>query len=99
MTHSIFLSPQGRDKETRPKIIFHSKEIKENYITSEGRFCMKEYDSYLTSNPSSRKKAQKDLDRKRIIFARQQDYAPKKGDKFTWVKQSSDGGDEPKRYA
>lgn len=100
MTYSVNLYPKGRNVERYPKVFFPSIDVKEMYITKEEAFCRNEYNDYLTSNFNNKEKAQKALDNKRILFAKQQNYAPKKNDKFMWVLQKSTGGDgEPKLTA
>lgn len=99
MRFTIALFPKGRKQEKTPAIYFPDKETKETYITKEEIFCRSEYNEYLTSMPNAREMYQKALDDKRILFAKQQNYAAKKSDKFMWILQESTGGDEPKQYA
>ena len=100
MIYSIPIYPKGRDIEKHPKVCFPDKEVKEAYTAKEELFCRDEYNKYLTAHSNSKKEAQKELDNKRILFAKQQNYAPKKSDKFMWVLQESTGGDgDPKLVA
>ena len=100
MLYKVAIYPRGRKVEKPHAIYFPDKETKEAYITKEEKFCRGAYDEYLTAMPNDRKDACQALDDKRILFARQQNYAPKKTDKFMWILQESTGGDdEPKRYA
>jgi hypothetical protein len=101
MIYSIALFPKGRSVENTPAVYFPDMETKEKYVEKEVKFCLKAYNKYLTSLPNDRKGACQDFDDKRILFAKQQNYAPKKGNKLMWVLQESAGGDgdNPKRYA
>ena len=100
MLYTLALFPKGRKVDENPSLYFPDKETKEKYITREEKFCRDAYNEYLTAMPNDRKDACQALDDKRILFARQQNYAPKKTDKFMWILQESTGGDdEPKRYA
>ena len=99
MIYTVALFPKGRKVDKAPAIYFESKEEKENYVVAEGLFCLEVYNDYLSSSYGVREKYQKALDKKRITFAKQNNFAPSKGNKFMWRKQDASGGDEPKRYA
>ena len=99
MIFTMALFPKGRKVEKTPALYFPDKETKEAYITREEKFCREDYNDYLTSMPKVREDYQQALDDKRILFAKQQNYAAKKSDKFMWVLQESTGGDQPKQYA
>lgn len=104
IAHTLEIYP---DKERPPlgetyrkvQIIFKDKDTKVAYCKAENQFTLDSFNDYLTANTTNKKSAQRALDLKRVTFARQNNYIPKKGNKFTWVYTPSDGGDEPKRYA
>lgn len=99
MIFTTALFPKGRSVEKAPSLYFKDQDTKDAYIKREEVFARKEYNDYLTSMPNDRKDACQALDNKRILFAKQNNYAPKKSDKFMWILQESTGGDEPKQYA
>ena len=100
MIFTIAIFPKGRKVDKTPALYFDSQEQKDNYVVEEGKFCMKEYDNYLTSNYSVREKYQIELDKKRIAFAVHKGFAKSKGNKFKWVITEPEESDEPpKRYA
>ena len=84
-------------KEVR--LTFKDQETKTKYVKAEGRFVQEEFLNYLTAETRNKKSTQRALDLKRVTFAKQNGYFPKKGNKFIWEFTPGNGGDEPKRYA
>ena len=97
MIYSIVLFTKGRKVDKAPSVYFTSQEVKDTYITEEGKFCLKEYNEYLSSDFGKRESTQKELDKKRIAFAVHKGYREKRGNKFIWEKEKPTK--EPKQYA
>ena len=90
--------PLGK-KHQEITILFKDKETKVAYVKAENLFTLDAFNEYLLADANDKKDAQRSLDLKRVTFAKQNNYYPKKGNKFTWEYDSSNGGDQPKRYA
>ena len=87
--HCVRIYPKGPTKpEHFIRVTFPTKEVKEKYIRDEYRFCRAEEDAHNAARyPNQRAATKADLYAKRVTFAKQQNYAPKNGNKFEWVKQ------------
>lgn len=97
--YCIPIYPKGRKQERYPSLYFDSKEEKEEYIVKEGQFCMEAQNNYFSANSTTRESYQEDYDLKRVNFAKQQNYAPKKGNGQMWIYTEPIIDDEPKRFA
>ena len=91
--------PPLGEKHQEIKIYFKDKDTKVAYVKAENLFTLGVFNEYITAKAKDKKATQRALDLKRVTFARQQNYFPKKGNKFTWIFDPSNGGDQPKRYA
>lgn len=89
MQHSIPIYPDGMvHPDKAPKLFFYSLEQKKEYIHRENRFAKTEIDKYLlTTGKEKREEAKHEMYKKRVLFAKQQDYGPKPGNKKVWVHQ------------
>lgn len=81
------------------QIVFKDFDTKVAYVKAENRFTLDAFNEYLTANTNDKKDTQRALDLKRVDFAKQNNYYPKRGNKYAWVYTPQAGGDEPKRYA
>ena len=92
--------PELGEKHQEIRLFFETQEIKSKYVKAEAAFTQEAFNEYLLANTNDKKDAQRNLDLKRITFAKQNNYYPKKGNKFVWAYDASDnGGDQPTRFA
>ena len=90
--------PLGKEhREIR--IRFKDQETKTAYVKAENLFTLDTFNEYLLADTKDKKATQRALDLKRVTFARQQNYYPKKGNKSIWEYDPSSGGDQPLRFA
>jgi len=70
------------------KIIFESKEVKEDYIKKEFKYTLNEKSTrYNWVHVKQRNVLQELLDKKRLAFATRMGYSPSKYNKKEWIKQ------------
>lgn len=78
---SIPLLPDG---ENIHKLIFNSKEEKDSYVKGEYQFCFAERAMYLSCRFKEVEQAQKDLDDRRVEFAKRNGFTPSKYKPRVW---------------
>lgn len=92
--YKLSIYPNGYDEKLpdsgRAYLIFgDDKEAWDEYTSREWKFCLKEYDNYLISTHESRNFYRDEFYKRRVTFAKQNDFAPKKGNKSEWFKMKS----------
>ena len=81
MRHTLEIFPdkpraKPGEQHNEVQVVFKDKETKDKYIKQERLFTLAVFNYYLTAMPSNRNEAQRALDLKRVVFAKQNNYYP-----------------------
>lgn len=92
--HCVRIYIGGPKNETAvAKVLFSDKDSKQKYIKAEYKFCKDAEDAYLAARfINQREKTKAELYAKRVTFAKQQNYVPKRGNKLVWIQENKDAG-------
>jgi hypothetical protein len=74
-------------KEREAKVLFSSKEEKEDYVLKEWNYCRKSRNEYVTCPVSKIKESKKEYEDQKVLFAKKMGYGPQKNNINVWVKQ------------
>lgn len=71
------------------KLVFDSKKQKESYVRAEWQFCFVEQSMYRSEKFENADRARDDLEKRRIVFAKNNGFAPSKTMPNEWPRSSS----------
>lgn len=89
--YKLSIYPEGyiekRSDNGEVHLIFDEKESWDEYKRKEWYFCRKEHDAYLISPHENKIFYRDEFYKKRVLFSKQQNFIPKKGNKKEWIRE------------